>query len=74
MVLGIKSKGKLEVNMCSYVAHKLNKGLDLNLHHYLFASKDVQSMKEYTENYSKALEEILTFFTQGIIFTKEIYH
>ncbi len=29
--------------------------------------------KAYTENYSKALEEILAI-SQGIVFTKEVYH
>lgn len=36
LAVGIKSKGKLEINMTSYVAAKLNAKLNLFLYHNLF--------------------------------------
>lgn len=56
LALGIKSKGKLEINMSSYVAFKLNSKLNLSLYHNLFSfafEKDPKLVNIYTENYSK---------------------
>lgn len=56
LAVGIKSKGKLEINMTSYVAAKLNSKLNLFLYHNLFQfayDKDPKVSNLYTENYSK---------------------
>lgn len=68
LALGIKSKGKLEAYLVSYVADKINKGLGLKLFHILFSfaysNEHPNRVAEFTENYSKNMFEIINSFNK----------